>query len=93
MNEQIYLHSLPLLEVQTIASLSGLWFSKVGVWLLLNVDIPQLSADGIVFSTDSWSNDFYWTYSIQASSTFFDSFSFLDADALEAFIKNSSDFV
>lgn len=79
--------------MQTTASLWELWLLRVLVHPLIHVDIPQLTSDGIVFSTGRWSLHFYWTYSLQASSTCFHFLSFLDASALEAFIRSKSDYV
>ena len=49
MNEQIFLHWLPSKE-QPTSMLSVQWFWRVVTRLLIDVDIPQLSSDGIQFS-------------------------------------------
>ena len=55
------------------------WFLRVIIRLLIDVDIPQLSSDGINFG----SNCFKYTYSLQSSSTHSPISSSLDAAALE----------
>ena len=55
------------------------------IWCLIDVDIPQLSSDGIYF--DDWC--FLLTYSLQSSSTHSLISSSFDATALTAYIMNS----
>ena len=53
------------------------------MWCLIDVDIPQLSSNGINFG----SNCFSYTYSLQSSSTHSPISSSLDAAALENYIS------
>ena len=52
-------------------------------WYLIDVDIHQLSSDGIFFGYEC----FYYTYSLQSSSTHSPISSSLDAAALENYIS------
>ena len=65
------------------SSVSDQWFWRVWIWCLIDVDIPQLSSNGIYFG---W-NCFHWTYSLQSSSTYSPISSSFDATALENYIN------
>ena len=67
-------------------STSGIWvqwFLRVVIWLLIEVDIPQLSSDGIQFGDVC----FEYTYSLQSSSTHSFISSSFDATGLEDYIS------
>ena len=53
------------------------------IWLLIELDIPQLSSNGIKFSGGC----FYYTYSLQSSSTHSPISSSFDATGLENYIS------
>ena len=61
------------------SSISVLQFYRVVIWLLIELDIPQLSSDGVYFGNEC----FLWTYSIQLSSTHSLISSSFDAPGLE----------
>ena len=70
------------MNTTSIVSDQCIW--RVVIWYLIDVDIPQLSSDGIQFDDEC----FYYTYSLQSSSTHsLISLSF-DATALESAIRN-----
>ena len=52
------------------------------IWCLIDVDIPQLSSNGIYFGEDC----FYYTYSLQSSSTHSPISSLFDASGLANYI-------
>ena len=62
---------------------SDQWFWRVVIWCLIDVDIPRLSSNGIYFGWDC----FYYTYSLQSSSTHSPISSSFDAAALENYIS------
>ena len=66
-----------------ISGISVRWFWRVIIGLLVDVDIPQLSSNGIFFG----SNCFEYTYSLQSSSTHSPISSSFDASALENYIR------
>ena len=63
------------------------WFWRVVIWWLIEVDIHQLSSNGIQFDQ----NSFKYTYSIQSSSTLSLLSSSLDAPALDNYISFGED--
>ena len=67
----------------TTSSLSVQWFWRVVIWLLIELDIPQLSTSGIQFDDGC----FYWTYSLQSSSIHSPISSSFDATGLENYIS------
>ena len=89
MNEQIFLHSLHSKEIEATSSVSVQWFLRVMICELIEIDIPQLSSDGIGFGDDC----FYWTYSLQSSSNPSSLPSSFDAAALESVIRSKSDYL
>ena len=62
--------------------LSVQWFWRVWIWCLIDVDIPQLSSDGIQFGVCFW-----YTYSLQPISTHSPISSSFDASALENYLN------
>ena len=89
MNEQIFLHWLASKEVISTSGISVQWFWRVVIWLLIEVDIPQLSSSGIQFDKKC----FYYTYSVQSSSIHSLISSSFDARALESAIRRMSNYV
>ena len=69
----------------TTSIVSVQWFWRVWILCLIDVDIPQLTSDGIYFG--DWC--FLLTYSLQSSSTHSLISSSFDATALTAYIMNS----
>ena len=69
--------------------LSVQWFWRVFIWLLIELDIPRLSSDGIYFG--DWCFDY--TYSLQSSSIHSLISSPFDATVLAAYIMNDSEYV
>ena len=60
------------------------WFWRVLLWLLIDVDIPQLSSSGIQLGESC----FHFVYSLQSSSTHSLISSSFDATDLESVIRN-----
>ena len=89
MNEQIFLHWRSSKELKTTSRISDQWFWRVSIWCLIDVDIPQLSSNGIYFRDDC----FYFTYSLQSSSIHTPISSSFDATALESVIRDKSRYV
>ena len=50
--------------METVLKTSVQWFLRVLIRILIEIDIPQLSSDGIQFGKDN----FHYTYSLQSSS-------------------------
>ena len=69
--------------VITTSSVSDQWFWRVWICCLIDVDIPRLSSDGIIFDTDC----FLFTYSLQSSSTYSSISSSFDASGLANYIS------
>ena len=69
MNKQIFPLWLYLEGMETISDVSVRWFSRVVIWCLTDVDIPQLVSSCIKFVTGGLGDHFYYTYSLQSSST------------------------
>lgn len=84
MKKQIFLHWPHLLAKEKTSRVLVLWFWRVLICELNDVDIPRLTLDGIEFA---WS--FQYTRSLQYSSTLFSFFWLFDATALGAFIQDS----
>ena len=63
--------------------LSVQWFWRVVIWLLIELDIPQLSSDGIQLGFYC----FEYTYSLQSSSTYSFIMSSFDATGFEYYIS------
>ena len=89
MNEQIFLHWQNSKENGATSMLSVQWFWRVWIWWLINVDIAQLSSDGIRFGHDC----FKYTYSLQSLSTHSSISSPFDASTLESAIRRESNFI
>ena len=87
MNEQIFLHWQNSKEMTT-SRISDQWFWRVWIWCLIDVDIPQLTSDGIDFGAC-----FYMTYSLQSSSTHPSISSSFDASTLESYIRSKSHYL
>ena len=66
----------------TTSVVSDQWFWRVWIWCLIDVDIPRLSSNGTDFGAC-----FYYTYSLQSSSTHSPISSSFDASALENYIR------
>ena len=60
------------------------------IWLLIELDIPQLSSSGIEFKSGVSGAPFQYTYSIQSSSTHSPISLPFDAAALESAIKSKT---
>ena len=71
------------MDMETTSGVSVQWFWRVVIWLLIEVDIPQLSSSGIQFGE----NCFEYTYSLQSSSTHSPISSQFDATGLENYIS------
>ena len=67
----------------TTLSISDQWFWRVSIWCLIDVDIPQLTSDGIYFGDYC----FRYTYSLQSSSNHSPISSSFDASGLENYIS------
>ena len=65
------------------SSISVQWFWRVSIWCLVDVDIPQLSSDGIYIGGYC----FRYTYFLQSSSTHSSISSSMDAAGLENYIS------
>ena len=89
MNEQIFLHWLPSKETMATSIILVQWFWRVVIWLLLELDIPQLSSNGIQF----YGLRFKYTYSLQSSSTHSPMSSSFDAYGIESVIRHRSDYL
>ena len=77
--------------MKTTSGISVQWFWRVVIWLLIDVDIPQLSSSGIYFNYGY--RCFSYTYSLQSSSTHSPISSSFDATALAAYIVNRSQYI
>ena len=91
LNEMIYEKTFLYWLASSVVHLSSirlvLWFLRVLLWSLIDVDIPQLSSSGI--KLDEYMG-FYNTYSLQSSSTHSLISSSFDASALASVIRRKS---
>ena len=69
--------------MMTTSGVSVQWFWRVVIWLIVDVDISQLSSNGIQFGFGC----FVYTYSLQSSSIHFPISSSFDASGLENYIS------
>ena len=91
MNGKIFLHWLPSKEMEATSLLWVQWFWRVVIWLLIEVDIPQLSSSGIQFVTEYY-RSFTYIYSLQSSSIHSFILSSFDALALDMYIMSKSSY-
>ena len=86
MNGKIFLHWPASEELEGTSRISVQWFLRVLLSMLIELDIPQLSLDGIYFGGDC----FLYTYSLQSSSTYSFISSSFDAYDLQMYIMSKS---